>query len=119
LFHYINASSIGLFYLDLDDDFVGRVLLLGLAEDVDRPPGLVGDVRNVEAARLLLANLLDFLEVVLRKLNLLEVLLDAGCGDLCGGGADAAGNLLDSGVLDEEGLANHVVTESLGGVSIC
>ena len=62
--------------------------------------------------------------------------MDAGCGDglgddgvatllgpgednLCGGGANAAGNLLDDLVLDEKGLADHVVTESLSGVSIC
>jgi hypothetical protein len=38
---------------------------------------------------------------------------------LCGGGADAAGDLFDGGVLDEEGLSDHVVTESLGNVSIC
>jgi len=37
-----------------------------------------------------------------------------GEDDLCGGGAEAVGDLLDDGVGDEEGLADHVVTE--GGV---
>jgi hypothetical protein len=118
-------------HLSLNDNLVGRLLLLRLAEYVDRPPGLVGSVRNVEAARLVLANLLDFGKVVLGQLNLLEVLLDARRGDglgddgvaadlgpgeddLCGGGADTVGDFLDGLVLDEQGLADHVVAEGLG-----
>jgi len=117
----------------LNDNLVRCVLLLGLIEDVDRPPGLVGNVGNVKALGLLLANLLNLLKVLFRQLNLLEVLLDArrshrlgddgvatdlgpGEDDLCGGGADAAGDFLDGVVLDEEGEAKHVVSERLRGV---
>ena len=49
----------------------------------------------------------------------MATLLGPGEDNLCGGGANAAGNLLDDLVLDEKGLADHVVTESLSGVSIC
>jgi len=55
---------------------VGRLLLLRLVEDVNRPSRLVGSVRDVEAARLVLANLLDLLEVLLGELDLLEVVAD-------------------------------------------
>lgn len=116
--------------LNLNNNLMRRVLLLRLTKDVNRPPRLVSNVRNVEAAGLLLANLLDLGEVVFRQINLLEVLLDARRGDglgddgvaanlgpgeddLRGGGADAGGDLLDGGVLDEEGLADHVVAEGL------
>lgn len=108
---------------------VGSLLLLRLVEDVDRPPGLVGDVWDVETTRLILADLLDLLKVLLGKLNLLEVVTDAAGGDglgndrvatnlspgkddLCRRRAKAVGDLLDSLVLDEQGLTNHVVTES-------
>lgn len=118
----------------LHNNLVGSLLLLRLVEDVDRPPGLVGNVRNVESPRLLLANLLHLLEVALRELNLLEVFLNARCcdrlgddrvaahlgpgkDDLCGGSADAARNLLDGVVLNEEGKAEHVVAESLSEIS--
>lgn len=114
----------------LDNDLVRRVLLLGLVEDVDRPPGLVGNVRDVEAARLLLADALDLLEVLLGQLDLLEVLLDARCGDRLGddgvaadlgpgkddlGGGRLVGgcDLLNGVVLDEQRQAEHVVAEGL------
>jgi hypothetical protein len=115
---------------------VGSVLLLGLAEDVDGPAGLVGSVRDVVTTTLLLANLLNLLKVLLGELNLLEVVADAGCSDglgddrvatnlcpgeddLCGSGVETLGDVLDSLVLDEEGLANHVVAEGrvLGDVN--
>ena len=108
---------------------MGSLLLLRLVEDVHRPPGLVGDVWDVETTRLVLADLLDLLKVLLGKLNLLEVVTDAAGGDglrndrvatnlspgkddLCRGGTEAICDLLDSLVLDEQGLTNHVVTES-------
>jgi hypothetical protein len=108
---------------------VGSLLLLRLVEDVDRPPGLVGDIWDVKTTRLVLADLLDLLKVLLGKLNLLEVVTDAAGGDglrndrvatnlspskddLCRRCAKAIGDLLDSLVLDEQGLTNHVVTES-------
>jgi len=107
-----------------------RILLLGLAEDVDRPPRLVGNVGNVEAARLLDADLLNLLEVLLLELNLLEILLNARRSDrlgddavstdrcpceddLCGCGVVLGGDFLDGSVLDEEGLVEHVVAECL------
>jgi hypothetical protein len=115
-------------HLSLDDDLVGSLLLLRLAEDVYGPPGLVGSVWDVEAARLVLADLLNLLEVVVGELDLLEVVADAagsdglgddgvtanlgpGEDDLCGGGTDAVGDLLDGLVGDEQGLTDHVVTE--------
>jgi hypothetical protein len=115
----------------LNDDLVGSILLLGLAKDVDGPSGLVGGVRDVVTTTLVSANLLNLLEVLLGQLNLLEVVADTGCGDglrddgvatnlcpgennLCGSGIETLGDLLDDLVLDEEGLADHVVTE--GGV---
>jgi hypothetical protein len=108
---------------------VGSLLLLRLAEDVYRPPGLVGDVRDVEAARLVLADLLNLLEVVVGELDLLEVVADAAGGDglgddrvtanlspgednLCGRGTDAVGDLLNSLMGDKQRLTDHVVTES-------
>lgn len=104
------------------------VLLLGLVEDVDRPSRLVGSVRDVVATTLLLADLLNLLKVLLGKLDLLEVVADAGSSDglgddrvatdlspgednLCGRGVETLSNLLDGLVLDEEGLADHVVAE--------
>lgn len=107
---------------------MGSILLLGLAEDVDGPSGLVGSVRDVVTTTLLGTNLLNLLKVLLGQLNLLEVVADArssdglgddrvatdlcpGEDDLCGGGVEAVGNLLDGLVLDEEGLADHVVAE--------
>lgn len=112
----------------LDDDLVGSILLLRLVENVDGPSGLVGSVRDVVAATLLLADLLNLLKVLLGELNLLEVVADTGSSDglgndrvatdlspgeddLCGRGVEAVGNLLDRLVLDEEGLADHVVAE--------
>jgi hypothetical protein len=65
-------------HLSLDNDLVGGLLLLRLAKDVYGPPGLVGSVWDVEAARLVLADLLDLLEVVVGKLDLLEVITNAG-----------------------------------------
>ena len=62
---------------------MGSVLLLGLAEDVDGPAGLVGSVGDVVATTLLLANLLNLLKVLLGELNLLEVVTDAAGGDRC------------------------------------
>ena len=108
-----------------------RLLLLRLVEDVDRPSWLVGNVGDVEAAGLVLANALNLLEVFLGELNLLEVLLDARSGDglgddrvaadlspckddLRGGGLVLLGNLLDNIVLHKEGDTEHVVAESLG-----
>lgn len=102
----------------LYNNLVRRLLLLGLIEDVDGPTGLVGNVGNVEATGLLLANFLDLLKVFFGELNLLEVLLDARCGDrlgddavsahlrpgkddLCGSGAVGLGDFLDGVVLDE------------------
>lgn len=116
-------------HLSLDNDLVGSLLLLRLVEDVDGPSGLVGDVRDVEATRLVLANLLNLLEVLLGELDLLEVVTDAagsdglgndgvtanlgpGKNDLCGRATDTVGNLLDGLVLDEQRLTNHVVTKS-------
>jgi hypothetical protein len=112
----------------LNDDLVGSILLLGLAEDVDGPSGLVGSVRDVVTTTLVGANLLNLLKVLLGQLDLLEVVADAGCGDrlgddrvatdlcpgeddLCGSGVEALGDVLDDLVLDEEGLADHVVAE--------
>jgi hypothetical protein len=109
---------------------MGRILLLGLVEDVDGPSGLVRDVRNVEPTRLLLANLLNLHEVLFRELDLLEVLLNArrgdrlgddavsadlcpGENDLCGGSAVGLGDGLDGVVLDEQGNVEHVVAECL------
>jgi hypothetical protein len=109
---------------------MGRILLLRLTKDIDGPSRLVGDVGNVEPARLLLANLLDLLEVLFRELDLLEVLLDARCSDglgddavsanlcpcendLCGCGAVSLGDGLDGVVLDEQGNVEHVVAECL------
>lgn len=117
-----------------DNNLVRSSLLFGLAEDVDGPPGLVGDVGNVKSARLLLADALDLFKVFLGQLNFLEVFLDARCGDrfgndtvstdlspcednLCGGGAVGLCNLLDGVVLDEEGLVEHVVSECLEFIS--
>lgn len=105
------------------------VLLLGSAEDVDGPSGLVGSVRNVEAVRVVLADLLNLLKVVLGDLDLLEVVADTAGGDglgddrvatdlgpgeddLSGAGVEALSDLLDDLVLDEERLADHVVAES-------
>ena len=110
-------------------------LLLFLAEDVDIPPGHVGDVRGVITSALLaqfghLGNLLR------GKFNLLEVGLDTRCrhrlgddavatdlgpgqDDLGGGnlGAESLGrrlgNLLDLGAGDQQGNAEAVVTEGL------
>lgn len=107
---------------------MGGLLLLRLIEDVDGPAGLVGSVGDVVATTLLAANLLNLLKVLLGQLNLLEVVADAGCSDrlgddrvtadlcpgeddLCGRGVEAVGDLLDGLVLDEEGLADHVVAE--------
>lgn len=104
------------------------ILLLGLIEDVDGPSRLVGGVRNVVAATLLLADLLNLLEVLLGELDLLEVVADTGSSDglgddrvatdlspgeddLCGRGVEALSDLLDGLVLNKEGLADHVVTE--------
>jgi hypothetical protein len=120
----------------LNDDLVRSILLLGLAEDVDGPSGLVGGVRDVVATTLVSANLLNLLKVLLGQLDLLEVVADAGCGDglgddrvatdlcpgeddLCGGSVETLGDLLDDLVLDEEGFANHVVAEGrvLGDVN--
>jgi hypothetical protein len=129
------ASTFPLCIQSSNDDLVGSVLLLGLVEDVDRPPRLVGNVRNVEATRLLLANLLDLLKVLFRKLNLLEVLLDARrCdrlgndavsanlrprkNDLCGCCAVLFGDFFDRIVLDEKRDVEHVVTERLEDVSL-
>jgi hypothetical protein len=109
---------------------VRRILLLGLAKDVDGPSGLVSDIRDVEAPGLCLADSLNLLNILLGELNLLEVLLDARCGDRLGddavaadlgprkddlrrSSADAVGNLLDLLVLEQEGLADHVVAECL------
>ena len=130
-YHYLLPS-----HLCLGDDLVGSLLLLRLAEDVYGPPGLVGSVWDVEAARLVLANLLDLLEVVVGELDLLEVVADTagsdglgddrvtanlgpGKDDLCRGGTDTVGDLLDDLVLDEQGLIDHVVAESrvLGDVN--
>jgi hypothetical protein len=114
----------------LDNNLVRRILLLGLAEDVDRPPRLVGDVGNVEPTRLLLANGLDLLEVLLGQLNLLEVLLDARRGDRLGddrvaadlcpgkddlrrGGLVGFCDFLDGVVLDEE--RNMLLPKACGG----
>lgn len=108
---------------------MGSLLLLRLTEDVYGPPGLVGDVWDVEAAGLVLANLLDLLEVLVGELDLLEVVANAAGGDglgndrvaanlspgeddLCRGGTDTVGDLLDGLVVDEQGLTDHVVTES-------
>jgi hypothetical protein len=123
-------------HLSLDNDLVGGLLLLRLAKDVYGPPGLVGSVWDVEAARLVLADLLDLLEVVVGKLDLLEVITNAAGGnglgddgvtanlspgedDLCGRGTDSVGDLLDGLVGDEQRLTDHVVTESrvLGNVN--
>ena len=110
------------------------ILLLRFTKDIDRPPWLVGDVRNIESARLL-ADALNLLKVLLRQLNLLEVLLDARCGDrfgdntvsadlspceddLCRGGAVGLGNLLDGVMLDEKRLVEHVVSKCLHLVSL-
>jgi hypothetical protein len=101
-----------------NDDLVWRLLLLGLVEDVDGPSGLVGDVGNVEATRLLFTNSLNLLEILVRELNLFEVLLDARCSDrlgdhtvstnlspckndLRGSSTVSLGNFLDGVVLDE------------------
>jgi hypothetical protein len=114
----------------LHDNLVRCVLLLRLAEDVDGPSGLVGDIGNVEAPGLSLADSLNLLDVFLGELNLLKVLLDArrgdrlgdhavaanlgpGKDDLCRSGSDTAGNLLDLLVFEQEGLADHVVSECL------
>ena len=107
---------------------MGGLLLLRLVEDVDGPPGLVGNVWDVEAARLVLANLLNLLEVLLGKLDLLEVVTDTAGGDGLGndgvtanlgpgkddlsrGSTDAVGDLLDGLVGNEQGLTDHVVAE--------
>ena len=111
-----------------NDNLVGSLLLLRLAEDVDGPSGLVGSVRDVVTTTLLSTNLLNLLKVLLGQLNLLEVVADTGCSDglgddrvatdlcpgeddLCGRGVETLGNLLDGLVLDEQGLADHVVAE--------
>lgn len=117
--------------LDLDNDFVRCILLLGFVEDVDRPPRLVGNVRDVEPARLLLSNTLNLLKVFAGQFDLLEVFLDARGGDRLGdnrvsadlcpceddlgrGGFVLLSNLLDDVVLDKEWEAEHVVSEGLG-----
>jgi hypothetical protein len=99
-------------HLSLDNDLVGGLLLLRLAKDVYGPPGLVGSVWDVEAARLVLADLLDLLEVVVGKFDLLEVVTNAA-------GGNGLGDLLDGLVGDEQRLTDHVVTESrvLGNVN--
>lgn len=123
--------------LSLDDDTVGSLLLLRLIEYVYGPPGLVGDVRDVKAARLVLADLFDLLEVVVGELDFLKVVADTassdGLGndgvtanlsprkdDLCGRSTDTVGNLRDGLVLDEQGLTDHVVSEGrvFGDVNI-
>ena len=70
---------------------LSRLLSL-ITEDVDVPSGLVSDKGNVVAA-LLLADLLNLLDVLLREIDLLEV-----GGDTLGG----------------DGLGNDTVATNLG-----
>lgn len=82
--------------------------------------------RNVEALGVLLANLVDGLDILVVDLDFLEVGRDAagsdrlgdhtvatGLGprqdDLCAGGLVLLGDLGDGGVVDEQGLAEAVV----------
>ena len=59
---------------------MGGTFLLSATKYVDRPSGCVGNVRNVEPTRLIDTDLLNLLEIILRKLNLLEIFTDpAGC----------------------------------------
>ena len=106
------------------------LLLLRLAEDVDRPSRLVGDIRNIHAARFSLANVFDLLKVLLRQLNFLEILVDTcwcdgfgyhamfadlgpGKNDLRGSSANAAGHFFDCVVMNEQGNVEHVVAKCL------
>ena len=62
---------------NLEYDLVRGTLLFSATKYVDRPSGRVGYVRNVEPTRLIDTNLLNLLEIILRKLNLLKVLANA------------------------------------------
>lgn len=117
----------------LEDDLVGRFLLLRLIEDVDAPARLVRGVRHIvpPATLVLVRKLLNRSNLLLAELNLLEVLrnprrcdrlrddrvstdLAPGKDDLSGCDTLLLGNSLDLRACDEERDVEEVVAE--GGV---
>ena len=89
---------------------LSRLLSL-ITEDVDVPSGLVSDKGNVVAA-LLLADLLNLLDVLLREIDLLEVGGDTLGGD--GLGDDTVATDLSPGEAREVNISLRfsVVTEA-------
>jgi hypothetical protein len=121
-------------YEHLNDNLVGRLLLLRLVEDVNTPARLVGSVWHIvpPPTLVLIRELLDSSNILFTELDLLEVLGDPGWSDRLGNNRVAANltpsqddlsrcsalllsNSLDLRTSDEEGNVEEVVTES--GVS--
>jgi hypothetical protein len=119
----------------LDENLVGRLLLLRLIEDVNAPSWLVGRERNIISPPplMLIRELLNRRNVFLRQLNLLEVLrnprwrnrlgndgmatdLAPSQDDLCRCSALLLSDSLDFGTRDEQRNVEEVVAKrGVGG----